>query len=70
MNKKFTMLVAALLAGGSFSAMAADFELKDEAVQIKNGSKIYLVVDNDKTLNASETALGITLPTADTIRPY
>ncbi len=66
MNKKFTMLVAALLAGGSFSAMAADFELKDDAVQIKNGSKIYLVVDNDKTLNASEIALGITLPTADT----
>ena len=64
MNKKFTMLVAALLAGGSFSAMAADFKLNNEAVTIANGSKVYLVVDNDGqsgTFIAGEKAIGATL---------
>ena len=68
MNKKFTYLVAALLAGGSFSAMAADFELKSDAVTIKDGSQIYLVVDNNKTIDGtnSEIAIGISLPATET----
>ena len=45
MNKKFTMLVAALLAGGSFSAMAEEFKLADEAT-IKKDAKIYLVAED------------------------
>ena len=47
MNKKFTMLVAALLAGGSFSAMAEPFTLDNTVATIEKGAQIYLVADND-----------------------
>ena len=61
MNKKFTMLVAALLAGGSFSAMAEEFKLADEAT-IKKDAKIYLVAeDGVKDHSAGDVAMGVTL---------
>ena len=61
MNKKFTMLVAALLAGGSFSAMAEPFTLADEAT-IKKDAKIYLVAeDGVKDHSAGDLAMGVTL---------
>ena len=64
MNKKFTFMVAALLAAGSFSANAADFTLKTAPVEIKKGAQVYLVVDNDaepKSFSAGDLALGIEL---------
>ena len=61
MNKKFTMLVAALLAGGSFSAMAEEFKLADEAT-IKKDAKIYLVAeDGTEGHSAGDVAMGVTL---------
>ncbi len=61
MNKKFTMLVAALLAGGSFSAMAEPFTLADEAT-IKKDAKIYLVAeDGVADHSAGDLAMGVTL---------
>ena len=64
MNKKFTMLVAALLAGGSFSAMAEPFTLDNTVATIEKGAQIYLVADNngDKTTFATgDLAIGLTL---------
>ena len=65
MNKKFTMMVAALLAAGGFSANAADFNLKKEAVKLENGDQIYLVIDAEETPStnfvAGEKAIGATL---------
>ena len=63
MNKKFTYLVAALLAGGSFSAMAANFDLNPTAVTIEKGAQIYLVVDKDSdpdAFTAGDLAIGLT----------
>ena len=61
MNKKFTMLVAALLAGGSFSAMAEEFTLADNAT-IKKDAKIYLVAeDGTNSHSAGDVAMGVTL---------
>ncbi len=64
MNKKFTMLVAALLAGGSFSAMAEPFTLDNTVATIKKGAQIYLVADNDgdkTTFATGDLAIGLTL---------
>ena len=65
MNKKFTYLVAALLASGSFSAMAANFELNPTAVTIEKGKQIYLVVNDDGVKDVfganSDYAIGLTL---------
>lgn len=66
MNKKFTMLVAALLAGGSFSAMAETFTLDNTVATIKKGAQIYLVADNDgdkTTFATGDLAIGLTLST-------
>ena len=61
MNKKFTMLVAALLAGGSFSVMAEEFKLADNAT-IKKDAKIYLVAeDGTEGHSAGDVAMGVTL---------
>ena len=61
MNKKFTMLVAALLAGGSFYAMAEEFTLADNAT-IKKDAKIYLVAeDGTNSHSAGDVAMGVTL---------
>ena len=62
MNKKFTYLVAALLASGGFSAMAADFTLNSKAVEIKDGAQIYLVTNDDgdeNTFAGTEHAIGL-----------
>ena len=64
MNKKFTMLVAALLAGGSFSAMAEPFTLDNTVATIEKGAQIYLVADNDgdkTTFATGDLAIGLTL---------
>ena len=64
MNKKFTMLVAALLAGGSFSAMAEPFTLDNTVATIEKGVQIYLVADNDgdkTTFATGDLAIGLTL---------
>ena len=62
MNKKFTMLVAALLAGGSFSAMAETFTLQLTATTIADKAKVYLVTDATKDgHSADDVAMGVTL---------
>ena len=60
MNKKFTMLVAALLAGGSFSAMAETFTLQPTATTIQKGAQIYLVAeDGTAGHSADDIVLGV-----------
>ena len=62
MNKKFTFLVAALLAGGSFSAMAKTFTLQPTATTIADKVKVYLVAeDGTKGHSADDVAMGVTL---------
>ena len=58
------MLVAALLAGGSFSAMAEPFTLDNTVATIEKGAQIYLVADNDgdkTTFATGDLAIGLTL---------
>ncbi len=62
MNKKFTFMVAALLAAGSSFAATVDLGNKPEAAgSASNGKYYYVVYDDDATLDASKSyALGAT----------
>ena len=57
MNKKFTFMVAALLAAGSFSANAAiETGSVKKVTELKDGGQYYLVFDGDEaTDNANST---------------
>ena len=61
MNKKFTFMVAALLAAGGFSANAAvEKTAVDKVTELKDGGQYYLVFDGDAAANNADITYGKT----------
>ena len=66
MNKKFTFMVAALLAAGGFSVNAANLLNKSTAAtEVTSGKSYYVVFDDNGKLDASAFALGFANSSTD-----